>query len=45
MSILNTSQFRKLDNDPSESLERKVQQTLQKKKKKRERKKAGRKRV
>ena len=45
VSILNTSQFRKLDNDPSESLERKVQQTLQKKKKKRERKKAGRKRV
>ena len=32
VSILNTSQFRKLDNDPNESLERKVQQTLQKKK-------------
>ena len=30
VSILNTSQFRKLDNDPTKSLERKVQQTLQK---------------
>ena len=30
VSILNTSQFRKLDTDPTKSLERKVQQTLQK---------------
>ena len=30
MSILNTSQFRKLDTDPTRSLERKVQLTLQK---------------
>ena len=30
MSILNTSQFRKLDTEPIKSLERKVQQTLRK---------------
>ena len=30
MSILNTNQFQKLDTDPTKSLERKVQQTLQK---------------
>ena len=30
VSILNTSQFQKLDTDPTKSLERKVQQTLQK---------------
>ena len=30
MSLLNTSQFRKLDTDPTRSLERKVQLTLQK---------------
>ena len=30
MSILNTSQFRKLDTDPTKSLERKIQWTLRK---------------